>query len=97
MWECHDVTCGTVQELMNILWAYVKFRHIPQEFVAKVLSIVQVEDRACAFRPSDWASLIWGLASLGMSTSAEAMRAIIEHASQHLPSMTASELCNVLW
>lgn len=86
-----------MQELMNILWAFVKFRFVPTDFVGMLLKSVQDEKRAHAFRASDWAALIWGLASLGISVPAEAMSAINSAAVQSVPNMTAPELCNVIW
>ena len=82
---------------MNILWAFVKFRFVPEQLVETLLEYVQNEKRARAFRSADWAALIWGLASLGVSASAEAMAAINKFAEQALSSMTVPELCNVLW
>ncbi|BDA48783.1 probable RAP domain-containing protein, chloroplastic [Coccomyxa sp. Obi] len=87
----------STQELMNILWAFVKFRFVPTDFIGMLLKSVQDEKRAHAFRASDWAALIWGLASLGVSVSAEAMAAINNAAMQTVPDMTAPELCNVIW
>lgn len=87
----------STQELMNILWAFVKFRFVPTEFIGVLLGSVQDVKRAQDFRASDWAALIWGLASLGISVPAEAMSAINTAAVHSVPSMTAPELCNVIW
>lgn len=82
---------------MNILWAFVKYRFVPEQFIETLLKYVHNEKRARAFRPADWAALIWGLASLGVTVSAEAMAAINNSAVDNLLSMTVPELCNVMW
>lgn len=86
-----------VQELNNVLWAYAKLRFFPGDFVELLDELVQDEQRTQRFRGCDWASLLWGLATLGAPISEDAMSAINSHALEHLRDMTAVELCNILW
>jgi hypothetical protein len=70
---------------------------VPEEFIALLSQVVQDRGRALSFRACDWASLMWGLASLGAPIEAETMAAINANALEHLPDMTPVELCNLLW
>lgn len=86
-----------LQELMNILWAFVKCRFVPHKFLAGLSTHLAQEDVAQSLRPSDWAALVWGSASLGVRLPGPAIDSINEHGAQCLVEMTPAELCNMLW
>ncbi len=86
-----------LQELMNILWAFVQYRYQPEQLLAKLNEAIQQPDLASQFKASDWASLVWGFASSGASMTPAAATAISKHSMNLLGSMNSSELCNLLW
>ena len=82
---------------MNILWAFVQHRYQPKRLLASVDEAVQQADQAPFYKGADWASLVWGFASLGAAVSPEAAAAINQHSMHLVQSMTSSELCNLSW
>ena len=86
-----------MQELMNILWAFVQFKYRAKQLLPKLEEAVQQPDQAARLTGSDWASLAWGFASLGEVLTPSAATAINEHSATCLEAMKPAELCNLLW
>ena len=82
---------------MNILWAFVQYRYQPKKLLAKLDESVQQQVQASRFKGADWASLVWGFASLGAAVTPAAAAAISQHSMHLVQSMTSSELCNLSW
>ena len=80
-----------------MLWAFVKSRYVPHEFLAALAKHLVREGVAEALQPSDWAALVWGCASLGAPLAADLMDALNRQGARCLVEMTPAELCNVLW
>lgn len=80
-----------------MLWAYAKLRFYPTDFIALLDELVQDEGRTQRFRGTDWASLLWGFATLGAPISEDAIDTVTANALRHVQDMSAVELCNVLW
>ena len=86
-----------MQELMNILWAFVQFRYRAKQLLPKLEEAVRQPDQAAQLTGSDWASLAWGFASLGEILTPPAATMINEHGATCLEAMKPVELCNLLW
>ncbi|CAL5223598.1 g6137 [Coccomyxa viridis] len=87
----------TPQELMNTLWAFVQYRYQPKKLLARLDETVQQADQASRFKGADWASMVWGFASLGAAVTPAAAAAISQHSIGLVQSMNSSELCNLSW
>ena len=86
-----------LQELMNTLWAFVQYRYQPKKLLARLDEVVQQADQASRFKGADWASIVWGFASLGAAVTPAAAAAISQHSLGLVQSMNSSELCNLSW
>ena len=86
-----------LQELMNMLWAFVQYRYQPKNFLAKLGEAVPQADQTSTYKGADWASLVWGFASLGAAVNPAAAAAISQHSAPLVQSMNSSELCNLAW
>ena len=82
---------------MNTLWAFVQYRYQPKKLLARLDETVQQADQASRFKGADWASMVWGFASLGAAVTPAAAAAISQHSIGLVQSMNSSELCNLSW
>lgn len=79
------------------MWAFVQYRYQPRGLMPRLEEAVCQPGLAAQLRGSDWASLIWGFASLGAEMTPSAAAVVSERGSEFVESMNSSELCNLLW
>ena len=86
---------GAVQELSNLLWAFVKFRHSPRRLLTALEARVGDPEVVARMQSSNWAVLVWAAATMGMELQASTYAAL--PVGDALGAFSAAEQCNVLW
>ena len=84
-----------MQELSNLLWAFVKFRYIPRRLFAALEARLGDPELSTRMQSCNWAVLVWAAATLGVELQMATYAALPE--GNALDAFSSAEQCNMLW